>query len=132
MKMSIAICRGSLRFDNLQAETARYAQQQETARNNAKIAADKYAADAGLRLQQYLQQQQKEAEDKSFLSWLNSDRGYNSIKGAGILNDNETNDYIKSMYSRYSDATRNNDSRALDQIMSGETYGDYLKWRRGQ
>ena len=118
--------------DNLQAETSRYAQDQETARNNAKIAADKYAADAGLRLQQYLQQQQKDAEDKSFLSWLNSDRGYNSIKGAGILNDNETNDYIKSMYNRYSDATANNDSRALDQIMSGETYGDYLKWRRGQ
>ena len=40
--------------NNLQAETQRYAQDQETARNNAKIAADKYAADAGLRLQQYL------------------------------------------------------------------------------
>ena len=39
---------------NLNAETQRYAQDQETARNNAKIAADKYAADAGLRLQQYL------------------------------------------------------------------------------
>ena len=40
--------------NNLQAETQRYAQDQETARNNARIAADKYAADAGLRLQQYL------------------------------------------------------------------------------
>jgi hypothetical protein len=39
---------------NLDAETARYAQEQETARNNAKIAAEKYAADAGLRWQQYL------------------------------------------------------------------------------
>ena len=39
---------------NLDAETKRYAQDQETARNNARIAADKYAADAGLRLQQYL------------------------------------------------------------------------------
>lgn len=47
--------------DNLQAETARYAQQQETARNNAKIAADKYAADAGLRLQKYMDQKNAEA-----------------------------------------------------------------------
>lgn len=44
---------------NLQAETQRYAQDQETARNNAKIAAQNYAADAGLRLQQYLQQQEE-------------------------------------------------------------------------
>lgn len=44
---------------NLQAETTRYAQDQETARNNAKIAAEKYAADAGLRLQQYLAEQAK-------------------------------------------------------------------------
>lgn len=121
--------------DNLQAETARYAQEQETARNNAKLAAEKQQADISKYLGSgYVWDGSKWAkpEDKSFLSWLNSDRGYNSIKGAGILNDNETNDYIKSMYKRYSDATADNDSRALGQIMSGETYGDYLKWRRGQ
>lgn len=49
---------------NLQAETQRYAQDQETARNNARIAADKYAADAGLRLQQYLQQQEEAKQAK--------------------------------------------------------------------
>lgn len=49
---------------NLQAETQRYAQDQETARNNARIAADKYAADAGLRLQQYLQQQEEARQAK--------------------------------------------------------------------
>ena len=49
---------------NLNAETQRYAQDQETARNNAKIAADKYAADAGLRLQQYLQQQEEAKQAK--------------------------------------------------------------------
>lgn len=128
--------------DNLQAETARYAQQQETARNNARIAADKYAADAGLRLQQYLQQQQKDAQDKSFLGWLNSQNGFDAIKKGSMskvegpkytsMSDDEVNDYIKSMYSRYSDATANNDSRVLGQIMDGSTYGDYLKWRRGQ
>lgn len=50
--------------NNLQAETQRYAQDQETARNNAKLAADKYASDAGLRLQQYLQQQEEAKQAK--------------------------------------------------------------------
>ena len=125
---------------NLDAETARYAQEQETARNNAKIAADKYAADAGLRLQKYLQQQQQNAEDTSFLGWLNSQKGYDAIKKGSMekvegpkyttMSDDEINNYIQSMYGRYSDATANNDARTLSQIMSGDTYGDYLKWRR--
>ena len=125
---------------NLDAETARYAQDQETARNNAKIAAQKYAADAGLRLQQYLQQQQQNAQDTSFLGWLNSQNGYDAIKKGSMekiegpkyktMSDDEINNYIQSMYGRYSDATANNDARTLNQIMSGSTYGDYLKWRR--
>lgn len=125
---------------NLDAETARYAQEQETARNNAKIAADKYAADAGLRLQKYLQQQQQNAQDTSFLGWLNSQKGYDAIKKGSMekvegpkyttMSDDEINNYIQSMYGRYSDATANNDARTLSQIMSGDTYGDYLKWRR--
>ena len=49
---------------NLDAETQRYAQDQATARNNATIAAEKYAADAGLRLQQYLQQQEEAKQAK--------------------------------------------------------------------
>lgn len=48
----------------LQAETQRYAQDQETARNNAKIAADKYIADAGNRWQEFMMQSQKEANEK--------------------------------------------------------------------
>lgn len=50
---------------NLQAETQRYAQDQETARNNAKIAADKYIADAGNRYQEFLINGQKEANEKA-------------------------------------------------------------------
>lgn len=45
---------------NLEAETARFAEEQANARNAASVAAQRYAADAGLRLQQYLEQ--KEAE----------------------------------------------------------------------
>jgi hypothetical protein len=52
---------------NLQAETQRYAQDQETARNNAKIAAERYAADAGLRLQQYLDNLNK--QNNTYKNW---------------------------------------------------------------
>lgn len=130
---------------NLQAETSRYAQDQETARNNARLAAEKEAADINKYLGSGYTWNGTEwvnPEDTSFLSWLNSDNGFNSIQKDSRqmvngpqysqMSDNEVNDYIKSMYNRYSDATRNNDSRALDQIMSGSTYGDYLKWRREQ
>jgi hypothetical protein len=62
-------------IQNLQEEGNRYAQEQETARNNARLAAEKYASDAGLRLQQYLQQQEEakqaklnQPEDKSRIS----------------------------------------------------------------
>lgn len=51
-------------MQNLQEEGNRYAQEQETARNNARIAAEKYASDAGLRLQQYLQQQEEAKQAK--------------------------------------------------------------------
>lgn len=50
---------------NLQAETQRYAQDQETARNNAKIAADKYIADAGNRWQEFMMQSEKEANEQA-------------------------------------------------------------------
>ena len=46
---------------NLNAENQRYAQDQETARNNARIAADKYIAEAGNRYQEYMLKQQEEA-----------------------------------------------------------------------
>ena len=50
---------------NLQAETSRYAQDQETARNNARIAADKYIADAGNRYQEYMMKSQEEANKQA-------------------------------------------------------------------
>lgn len=128
--------------DNLQAETARYAQQQETARNNARIAADRYAADANLRWQKYMDQKEANAKDTSFLGWLNSQNGFDAIKRGSMqkiegpkysqMSDDEVNSYLQDMYRRYNSASINNDARTLDQIMSGSTYGDYLKWRRGQ
>lgn len=127
---------------NLGAETQRYAQDQETARNNARIAADRYAADANLRWQKYMDQKEANAKDTSFLGWLNSQNGFDAIKKGSMqkiegpkysqMSDDEVNSYLQDMYRRYNSASLNNDARTLDQIMSGSTYGDYLKWRRGQ
>lgn len=127
---------------NLGAETQRYAQDQETARNNARIAADRYAADANLRWQKYMDQKEANAKDTSFLGWLNSQNGFDAIKKGSMqkiegpkysqMSDDEVNSYLQDMYRRYNSASLNNDARTLDQIMSGSTYGDYLRWRRGQ
>ncbi|MEE3358165.1 MAG: hypothetical protein VZR31_08775, partial [Lachnospiraceae bacterium] len=127
---------------NLGAETQRYAQDQETARNNARIAADKYVADANLRWQKYMDQKEANTKDTSFLGWLNSQNGFDAIKKGSMqkiegpkysqMSDDEVNSYLQDMYRRYNSASLNNDARTLDQIMSGSTYGDYLKWRRGQ
>lgn len=73
--------------NNLQAETQRYAQDQETARNNAKIAADRYAADAGLRLQQYLQQQEEAKQAK-----LNQPENKSRISSNGYFYSPQTGD----------------------------------------
>lgn len=50
---------------NLQAETARYAQDQETARNNAKIAAQERIANADREWQKYMMQSQEEANKQT-------------------------------------------------------------------
>lgn len=50
---------------NLQAETARYAQAQETARNNAKIAAEERIANADREWQKYMMQSQQEANKQA-------------------------------------------------------------------
>lgn len=50
---------------NLQAETARYAQDQETARNNAKIAAEERLANAEREWQKYMLQRQEDANKQA-------------------------------------------------------------------
>lgn len=117
---------------NLGAETQRYAQDQETARNNARIAADRYAADADLRWQKYMDQKAAEEKSKEFIPWLNSQTGYNSIYGAGALRKDEMQDYIGDLAQRYQKASLTNDYDELGRIMSGQTYKDYLNWRGKQ
>ena len=110
---------------NLNAETQRYAQDQETARNNARIAADKYAADAGLRLQQYLQQQQAN-KTPSFLDYVNSEENLKKYPTDASYGENKT--WAQRLANNYQDALRNNDYRALQNIYDGSVYQDYLKY----
>lgn len=114
--------------NNLQAETQRYAQDQETARNNAKIAADKYAADAGLRLQQYLQQQQAN-KTPTFLDYVNSDAYLNSM--ADDMSYGEKKMWAQRLADNYTDANRNRNYRDLQNIYDGSSYQGYLNWLKG-
>ena len=114
--------------NNLQAETQRYAEDQATARNNAKIAADKYAADAGLRLQQYLQQQEQ-AKTPTFLDYVNSDAYLNAMNGDLTYGEKKT--LAQRLANNYTDATRNNNYRDLQNIYDGSSYQGYLDWLKG-
>ena len=98
---------------NLQAETQRLAEEQETARNNARIAAEKYAADAGLRLQQYLQQQQAN-KTPSFLDYVNSDAYLNSM--ADDMSYGEKKMWAQRLANNYADATQNRNYNDLQPI----------------
>ena len=113
---------------NLNAETQRYAQDQETARNNAKIAADKYAADAGLRLQQYLQQQEAN-KTPTFLDYVNSDAYLNSM--ANDMSYGEKKMLAQRLADNYTDANRNGNYRDLQNIYDGSSYQGYLNWLKG-
>ena len=115
-------------IQNLQEEGNRYAQEQETARNNARIAADKYAADAGLRLQQYLQQQQA-SKTPSFLDYVNSDAYLNSM--ADDMSYGEKKMWAQRLADNYTDANRNKNYRDLQNIYDGSSYQGYLNWLKG-
>lgn len=110
---------------NLNAETQRYAQDQETARNNAKIAADKYAADAGLRLQQYLQQQQAN-KTPTFLDYVNSEANINNYPTDMSYGEKKT--LAQRLANNYQDAMMNSNYRDLQNIYDGSVYQDYLKY----
>jgi len=110
---------------NLQAETSRYAQDQETARNNAKIAAQNYAADAGLRLQQYLQQQEND-RTPTFLEYINSDANINNYPDDATYGENKI--WAQRLANNYQNALNSNDYQALQNIYDGSVYQDYLKY----
>ena len=88
------------------------------------IEAEKYAADAGMRLQQFLNSLPKETqEDNSFESYLMSKAAYNGDWADGVNKD----DYLNDMLVRWTTGDANERAR----IMSGSNYKDYLNILRG-
>ena len=88
------------------------------------LEAEKYKADASLRLQQFLNSLPDETpEDTSFESFLMSKAAYGGDWAEGVNKD----DYLNDMLVRWT--TGNKDER--DRIRSGSTYKDYLNIIRG-
>lgn len=90
------------------------------------IAAQKYAADAGLRVQQYLAKLQKEQQANktpSFADYLQSSAAYSGDWADGVDKDQ----YLNDMLYRWTTGDANERQR----IMSGSNYQDYMNRIRG-
>ena len=88
------------------------------------LEAQKYAADANMRVQQFLNSLPKETpEDNSFESYLMSKAAYGGNWADGVNKD----DYLNDMLVRWTTGDANERSK----IMSGANYRDYLNILRG-
>lgn len=90
------------------------------------IAAQKYAADSAMRVQQYLAQLQKEQQANktpTFADYLQSNAAYEGDWAEGIDKDQ----YLNNMLYRWTYG----DAKEKQQIMSGSNYQDYMKRIRG-
>lgn len=88
------------------------------------IEAQKYAADADMRVQQFLNSLPKETpEDNSFESYLMSQAAYGGNWADGVNKD----DYLNDMLVRWTTGDANERAK----IMSGSNYKDYLNILRG-
>lgn len=92
------------------------------------IAAQKYAADSAMRVQQYLAQLQKEQQANktpTFADYLQSNAAYEGDWADGIDKDQ----YLNNMLYRWTYG----DAKEKQQIMSGSNYQDYMnRIRRGK
>lgn len=90
------------------------------------IAAQRYAADSAMRVQQYLAQLQKEQQANktpTFADYLQSNAAYEGDWADGIDKDQ----YLNNMLYRWTYG----DAKEKQQIMSGSNYQDYMKRIRG-
>lgn len=90
------------------------------------LEAQKYAADAGMRVQQYLRnlQEQDKANDNSFENYLMSKAAY----GGDWADGTDKDSYLNDMLVRWTTG----DANERGKIMSGSTYNDYLNLLRGK
>lgn len=90
------------------------------------LEAQKYAADASMRVQQYLRslQEQDKANDNSFENYLMSEAAYGGDWAEGTDKDR----YLNDMLVRWTTG----DANERGKIMSGSTYNDYLNLLKGK
>lgn len=111
---------------NLDAEMSIYAQDQETARNNARVAAQNYATS----IQKYMaDSQNRRAQTPSFLDYVNSTENLN--KFGNDMSYGEKKTWAQRLANNYQNALKSNDYNALQNIYNGEVYQDYLKYIGG-
>lgn len=132
--------------NNLQAETQRYIADQEDAtkrwmqerqnENNITIQqmkneAEKYAADAGMRVQQYLQglNKQNGTGGNDYLSFLNSEAALNAPGWESDMSDEEKKYWLMRNAQDYQRYMSTGDLQGLRNLTSGDTYQSYLNWR---
>lgn len=113
---------------NLGAETERYKEGQANYRAQLSADAQRYAADAGLRLQDYLSKQQAN-KTPSFLDYVNSDAYLNSM--GNDMSYGEKKMWAQRLADNFTDANRNRNYRDLQNIYNGSSYQGYLDWLKG-
>jgi hypothetical protein len=105
--------------DNLQAETARYGEQQANYR--AQLAKQMSA------YEKYLADKDKaNAKNASFQDYVISNRNLNSYDDDISLGDRYA--MATDLVNRYNNAMKNNQSQELKNIMNGQVYTDYINW----
>lgn len=113
---------------NLAAETERYKEGQANYRAQLSANAQRYAADAGLRLQDYLSKQQAN-KTPSFLDYVNSDAYLNSM--GNDMSYGEKKMWAQRLADNFTDANRNRNYQDLQNIYNGSSYQGYLNWLKG-
>lgn len=113
---------------NLAAETERYKEGQANYRAKLSADAQRYAADADLRLQNFLSKQQAN-KTPSFLDYVNSDAYLNSM--ANDMSYGEKKIWAQRLADNFTEANRNRNYRDLQNIYDGSSYQGYLNWLKG-
>lgn len=121
--------------NNLQAETQRYIADQEDATKRwiqeRQSADSRYAADAGMRVQQYLQglNKQNGTGGNDYLSFLNSEAALNAPGWESDMSDEEKKYWLMRNAQDYQRYMSTGDLQGLRNLTSGDTYQSYLNWR---
>lgn len=109
--------------DNLQAETSRYAEQQANYRAQLSKQASDYAADAGMRLQNYMNQN---SQQPGFLDYVNSEAYINAMPSD--MSDAEKRTWAQRLANNYQSALQSQNYNDLQNIYSGSAYQGYRDW----